>query len=123
MRRISTGTWDAVGTLGGIKAAAQVPSTAITESLAERRSAAAPAVLGTPLLTSHFVNLTMLRNAPDSSLDPGGTKLLPIVLVGRLLETRCRLLGQLVSDGHPLAGGAVFEGYGRTQMGASQWES
>ena len=51
--------------------------------------------LGTPLLTSHFVNLTMLTNARARSLDPGGTKLLPIVLIGRLLETRGRLLGQL----------------------------
>ena len=73
MRRISTGTWDAIGTLGGNKAAAQVPSTAITESLAERRSAAAPAAFGTPLLTSHFVNRTMLTNARSSLFDPGGT--------------------------------------------------
>ena len=59
-------------TLGGNKAAAQVPSTAMTESLAERRSAAAPAVFGTPLLTSHFVNLTMLTNAQSCSGDPDG---------------------------------------------------
>ena len=77
MRRISTGTLArvAVGTLGGNSAATQVPSTAITESLAESRSAAAPAVFGTPLLTNHFVNLTMLTNAEACAGDPGGTRL------------------------------------------------
>lgn len=112
VRRISTGTLARVlvGALGGNKTAALMPTTAITESFVERCSAAAPAVFGTPLLTSHWVSLSMLTNAQSSLLDPGGTKLLPIVLVGRLLETRSRLLGQLVSDGHPLSGRRRFEG-------------
>jgi hypothetical protein len=42
---------------------AQIPSTVMTESLADRISAAAPAVFGTPLLTIHFVKLAMLKNA------------------------------------------------------------
>jgi hypothetical protein len=72
VRRISTGTPVAgAGTGGWNSAAAHVPSTAITDSLVERRAADSPAVFGTPLPTSHWVNLTMPINAVGRDDDPG----------------------------------------------------